>query len=386
MSSSRRRGRWITALALVSGLAQAAATDKFPTPLPNDADLSVRKLPAEYPQGWAFLAYSNEKFELRDVGSDERTVEGHLPGHESATLLVSTKRPELYVADTVWARGNRGQRTDFITIYDKQTLLPVGEVVLPGAKRALVVPMQGMFSFAADEQLATVFNFTPAASVTVVDLVQRKVLSEIEIPGCSLAYPSGPRGFATLCAGGTLLNVQLNAKGEVASRKESEPFNQLDTDPLFTASTVANGIRYFPSLHGRIQPLDLRGAEAKVLPDWSLVSAAEAAANWRPSGLQLITSGDDGRLYVIMQSNAHEGTHKDGGSEVWVFDPASRARVATIRLFRPALSIEVTHDREPLLLVAAKEQLDVYELPHGSFVRSLDTTAGPRSILIEAVR
>ncbi|MBS0420282.1 MAG: amine dehydrogenase [Proteobacteria bacterium] len=374
------------ALALAGGLAQGATIDRFPTPLPVDTGLTVRKLPAEYPKGWAFLAYSNDKFELRDVGSDERAVEGHLPGHESATLLVSNKRPELYVADTVWARGNRGPRTDFITIYDKQTLLPVGEVVLPKAKRALVVPMQGMFSFAADEQLATVFNFTPAASVTVVDLVRRKVLSEVAIPGCTLAFPSGPRGFATLCGNGTLLNVQLDAKGSLASQTESAPFNLLDEDPLFTTSAVANGIRYFPSFFGRIQPLDLRGAEAKILPDWSLVSPEEAAANWRPSGNQLITSGDDGRLYVIMQPNAHEGTHKDAGTEVWVFDPASRTRVARIRLVRPASSIEVTHDREPLLLVASREKLDVYELPHGSFVRSLDMTGGHRSVLIEAVR
>src|SRR5262249_39718966 len=154
-------------------------------------------LPAEYPRSWAFLAYANDKFEIRDVGDDDRAVKGQLPGHESATLLVGTHRPELYVADTVWSRGNRGTRTDYITVYDKRTLLPSGEIVLPGAKRALIEPLEGMFSFADDEHLALVFNFTPAASITVVDLAQRKVLNEVKIPGCSLAYATGKRGFSS---------------------------------------------------------------------------------------------------------------------------------------------------------------------------------------------
>jgi methylamine dehydrogenase heavy chain len=219
-----------------------SAAEEFPTPLPNDSELKVNTLPAQYPRGWVFLAYANEKFEIRDVGSDARTVAGQLPGFESATLLVSTRRPEIYVADTVWARGNRGTRTDFITIYDKRTLAPSGEIVLPGAKRALIVPMQGMFAFADEERLALVFNFTPAMSVTVVDLQQRKVLSEVETPGCSLVYPTGRRGFSSLCASGTLLSVQLDATGQVASRHESAAFNKLDTDPLLTTSVQLNGL------------------------------------------------------------------------------------------------------------------------------------------------
>jgi methylamine dehydrogenase heavy chain len=382
----------ITVLAATAGIVgmtvwmRADAADTFPTPLPNDSELKVNTLPAQYPKGWAFLAYANDKFEIRDVGSDARTVEGQLPGFESATLLVGTRRPELYVADTVWARGNHGTRTDFITIYDKRTLTVSGEVVLPGAKRGLIVPMQGMFAFADEERLALVFNFTPAMSVTVVDLEKRKVLSEVETPGCSLVYPTGRRGFSSLCASGTLLSVQLDAQGHVASRRESSPFNKLDTDPLLTSAAQVDGVSYFPSLLGRIQPLDLRDEEAKILPDWPLVPASEAAESWRPSGLQLIAASDDGHLYVLMQRDAHEGTHKDPGTEVWVYDPQTRARVQRLRLVRPGTSIAVTHEEEPKLLVAASDQLDVYSLPQGALVRSLDAAARRGGMLIEAVK
>ncbi len=379
------KGVALALLGAASGM-PASAAEEFPTPLPNDSDLKVNTLPAQYPKGWAFLAYANDKFEIRDVGSDARAVEGQLPGFESATLLVGSRRPELYVADTVWARGNHGTRTDFITIYDKRTLTPSGEVVLPGTKRALVVPMQGMFAFADEERLALVFNFTPAMSVTVVDLEQRKVLSEVETPGCSLVYPTGRRGFSSLCASGTLLSVQLDAQGRVASRHESAVFNKLDTDPLLTTSAEVNGVNYFPSLLGRIQPIDLRGEEPKILPDWPLVPPSEAAENWRPSGLQQITGSDDGHLYVLMQRDAHEGTHKDPGNEVWVYDPQTHARLERLRLVRPGTSIEVTHEQEPNLLVAATDQLDVYSLPHGALVRSLDAAARRGGMLIEAVK
>ena len=376
------------ALASVAVLSAPAATGaaRYPQPLANDSDLKVLSLPSEYPRGWAFLAYANDKFEIRDVGNDDRAVEGQLPGHESATLLVGTHRPELYVADTVWSRGNRGIRTDYITIYDKRTLLPTGEIVLPGARRALVVPMQNMFSFADDEHLALVYNFTPAASVTVVDLVQRKVLSEVKIPGCSLAYPTGTRGFSAFCSSGTLLSVQLDAKGGVKNRAESPVFNNLDADPLFTASAVIGGVRYFPSFHGRVQPIDLSTDEPKILADWPLVPPEDEKSNWRPSGLQVAASGDDGRLYIMMQPNGHEGSHKEPGTEVWVFDPQSHARVGRLRLARPGISIEVTHDVNPLLLVATNEQLDVYALPHGSLVRSLDAAALRGGMLLEAVK
>ena len=320
------------------------------------------------------------------MGSDSREVKGQLQAHDSATLLVPDKRPEIYVADTVWSRGARGTRTDFITIYDTQTLNPIGEIVLPGTKRALITAMEGLIAFTDEQRMALVFNFTPASSVTVVDLIKRQPLGEVEIPGCSLVYPSGARGFSTLCASGTLLTVKLDANGAVASRSESKAFNPLDTDPLFTASTMLAGVRYFPSLGGRVQPIDMKGDDIKILADWPLVSGADAAAHWRPSGWQLIASDEQKLLYVLMQADAHEGTHKDPANEVWVFNAATKARVKRLRLVRPGSSIALTHAAEQLLLVQAGERLDVYDPQTGSLVRSLDLPGFHTRMQIEPVR
>ena len=371
---------------VLAGFGAAADTVEFPNPLPAETIPKVERLPEHYPTTWSFLNYAGDRIELRNVGADSREVRGQLQAHDSATLLVSAKRPEIYVADTVWSRGVRGVRTDFITIYDAQSFEPTGEIVLPGAKRALITAMEGLIAFTDEQRMALVFNFTPASSVTVVDLVKRRTLGEIEIPGCSLVYPSGTRGFATLCASGTLLTVKLDAGGAVAGRSESKPFNLLDTDPLFTATTTLGGVRYFPSLGGRVQPIDLHGDEPKILPAWRLETDAEAAAQWRPSGWQLIASDEQKLLYVLMQAEAHEGTHKDPANEVWVYNAASKTRVRRLRLVRPGSSIALTHAPEPSLLVQAGERLDVYDPITGSLLRSLDLPGFHTRMQIEPVR
>jgi methylamine dehydrogenase heavy chain len=344
---------------------------EFPTPLPAETIPNVVTLPEKYPQTWALFNFSSDRIELRNVGDDGREIKGQLQSRDSATLLVSSKRPEIYVADTVWSRNTRGTRTDYITIYDTKTLNAVGEIVLP-TKRGLITAMEGMFAFTDEERMALVFNFTPASSVTIVDLVKRKVLGQVDIPGCSLVYPSGVRGFSTLCASGTLLSVQVGADGKVTGRSESKPFNVIDTDPLFTWSASLAGVRYFPTMLGSIQPIDMKSDAVTVLPQWPLLTAAEVAAHWRPCGWQPITGDGEHLLYVLMQPDAREGTYKDPGTEVWVYDAATKARVKKLRLVRPGSSIALTHSAEPLLLVQGGDRADVYDPKTGSLLRSLN--------------
>jgi hypothetical protein len=104
-----------------------------------------------------------------------------------------------------------------------------------------------------------------------------------------------------------------------------------------------------------------------VLPDWPLVTAADAGGHWRPSGWQIVASDEQKLLYVLMQPGAHEGTHKDPATEVWVYNVATKTRVKRLRLVRPGSSISLTHGAEPLLLVQAGERLDVYEPQGGAW-------------------
>ena len=380
--------RILLALGLVvlsAGVPSLSGAVDYPTPLAPDAGGQLAKLPAQYPADWAFLNFPYARIEIRDIGSDRHETRGELAARDSTVFLLATQRPEIYTLDTVWSRGVRGDRTDFITIYDTSTLNVTGEIVLP-TKRALVSPMSGTFVFTDHERLGLVFNFTPASSVTVVDLVKRKVLGQVDIPGCSLLYPTGERGFSTLCGSGNLLSVRLGADGKALGHSETSKFNDLDKDPLFTEAASIGAVSYFPSMLGHVQPIDLGGEEPKLLPAWSLVTAEDVAGNWRPSGWQTIASDEHGQLYVLMQPNAHEGSHKDPAAEVWVFDVQTQKRVRRMRLVRPASTLAMSHGAQPLMLAQTDNGLDVYDPATGALLRRLGIEGLSNHMLVKTVR
>ncbi len=363
----------IALIALIGSLSLGARAELAPEPTPN-----VKTLTASYPDRWMFVHDMNfpslvaGRVVIIDPGAETHHYKGAIGAGQMATFRAARTRPELYVAESFYARGIDGARTDVLTIYDKATLKKTGEVILPGGKRGQFVTQKASFALTNDERFGLVFNFTPAASVTVVDLVGRKVLGEIPMPGCALLYPTGAHGFSSLCGNGTLVSFALDGAGKVADRKVSAPFNDIDNDALFMKTAVIDGIAYFPTFTGNVRPIDLSGKFAEVQDAWPLVSAAERQSNWRPGGWQVVTGDKAGRLYVLMHENGHEGSHKDGGSEVWVFDPKTRARVARIPLKTWGISIEATSSTPAYLVVVnAEMDLDVYDAASGAWLRGI---------------
>ena len=179
----------------------------------------IRTLPVPYPAHWvlvhdgAFLHMSDGKVIVLDADATTQPAQykGMINNAFMGQFAIAAKRRELLVAETFFARGQRGERTDVLTIYDQAKLAPVGEVVLPGGKRFSGMPERHGLQLIDDERLALVFNLTPATSVSVVDLEQRTLLGELPIPGCALIYPTGKRGFSSLCGDGAMLSLQLDA-------------------------------------------------------------------------------------------------------------------------------------------------------------------------------
>lgn len=356
--------------------AQAGAADA-PAPLAAEKTPNVLTLPAQYPTHWIFTN-NYQGAEIIDIDAhDPGHVRGQMHGGQFPNLQVAHTRPESYLAETFYSRGTRGTRTDVVTIYDNATLAPVGEIVLTGSYRYLSSPQPNAFQLSGDESLAFLFGFTPAAYIKILDLKGRRMLSEIPIPGCALAYPTGARGFSTLCNDGTMLSITLDDKGQVASQTATKAFNDLTDNPLFNQPAMVGSVAYFASLKGQVQPVDLAGPVARVLDPWPLLTPVEAKAGWRPSGWQLAATDAAGRLYVIMQPNAKDGSHKEGGPEVWVYDMKTKARVATIKLRIPADSISISGGDHPVLMAGGMELakgaafIDTYDLATGAHVNTL---------------
>ena len=258
------------------------------------------------------------------------------------------------VGTTYFSRGSRGTRTDVVEFNDNSTLKATHEIVLP-PKRAMTSPTYFNLAYSADSHFVYVSYITPAASFGVLDPAKNTVIDEIDTAGCVLVIPSGPNRVSSICESGKLLTVTLDAQGHEASRAFSETFFDPDRDPIFAQGVPMTDGYAFLSFLGDVHEVDFSGAQPVFHKPWSLVSTAEKG-RWRPGGYQVgAIHRHLNKLYVPMHQGG-EGSHKDGGTEIWVFDMSTHERVARWPLAQQklatVLAIQVSQDDKPLLFAA----------------------------------
>jgi methylamine dehydrogenase heavy chain len=352
--------------------------------LPAEKTGIVRTLPVPYPPHWvlvhdgAFLHMSDGKVVVLDA--DATTGPAQYKGMINNTFMgsftTSGKRRELYVSESFHSRGHRGERTDVLTIYDQSTLAPVGEVVMPGGKRFNGLPEPHALQVVGDDRFLLSFNFNPGTSVWVVDLEKRVIASEVPTPGCALMYPTGKRGFSSLCADGAFLSVQLDESGKPVKQVRGKPPLDVEADPLFERPASHAGMSWFPTYEGMVLPVDFRGDVAKPGKAWSLLSKEERAEGWRPGGMQFLGTDAAGKAFILFHSGGDNASHQDPGTEAWVFDMKAKKRERRIALKHPAISLMLTQDEKPLMVTIGNTEngafvLDVYDALGGEWLRSL---------------
>lgn len=340
-----------------------------PEPLPI-----YESLPSELPDSVLFAHDANfealvaGRVVALDLAKKTRRYLGAMDAAQFASFIQSTSKPELYVSETHYSRTTRGERTDVISIYDKETLKQTGEILLPGGKRGQVVSHRYTLRLVDNDRFLLVFNFTPAASVSVIDTNSRKIVEEVQIPGCALIYPTGKRGFSSLCSNGAMYTAQLDAQGKLSEQKKLLPLFDVDQDPLFDKPVFHKGKAYFPSYQGMVHEIDLSNNNPQDLGGWPLLNEKEKEHNWRPGGWQIATMDDGGNLYVLMHKDGKDGSHKSGGPEVWVYNTKTKKRSQKIKLKNWGVSIEVTRGKKPLLAVTNGDmQIDVYNAGNGQW-------------------
>ena len=330
-----------------------------PPPLPAE-ELTVEQLGPQSPH-WAYVvdeAFQNEidsRVYLLDGDSYRRLGQigaGFYPG-----AILSPDGKTTAVATTYFSRGTRGERTDVVEFTDNATLEVTGEIVLP-PKRALTLPTIFNLAYSSDERFLYVAYITPAASFGVLDPARRKVLGEIDTAGCVLVIPWGRNRVSSLCESGRLLTVELDDRGHETSRFLSQPFFDADKDPVFVQGIPTPKGYEFISFLGEVHNVDFTDGRPVAAAPWSLVGAPERG-RWRPGGVQIAALHRAlGRLYVPMHRGG-EGSHKDGGTEIWVFDDAHHVRIARWRVpskqLGAVIAVQVTQDEHPLLFAATDD-------------------------------
>ncbi|MGI9294337.1 MAG: amine dehydrogenase large subunit, partial [Pseudomonadales bacterium] len=245
------------------------------------------------------------------------------------------------------------------------------ELVWP-TERLQALPRRYAMAVSGDQKLLFAANLNPATSFSVVNLDTQEIIDTIATPGCVLTFPTGPRSVSSLCNNGGMLTTVVDESGKTKSQTRLEPFFDTDKTPIFERPAIIDGMAYFPSFTGDMHTINLQGEVAQYVEKWSLVSDSERKANWRPSGLQLIDTDDEGLVYLIMQPDGAEGTHSHGGTQVWVFDVNKKQRLKIIETPNHAISIALTRGAKPKLVVTNGElKLDVFDASNGEFIQTI---------------
>lgn len=352
------------------------------TEIPVDQIPNALSLPAVYPDSWVFVYATPQMnngilgaYSIIDVVAETKEYKGLFQGAFWPSLIAPLVGSDLYVAQSFLERGSHGKRTDVLTVTDKSHLSPVAEIPLSAGKRNFLAG--NLMDITHDGKYILVLNFTPASSVMVVDLRKRQRVNEVPIPGCTSIYPSGTRGFSSLCQDGSLATFALGDKGQVLHENHSAPFNDIDHDVLYMNPATTGGITYFVTEKGNVRAVEMAESEVKIYPTWPLMTPEQAADGWRTSDGVLVAADSNGRLYVrVYRETGYDKQQKDN-TEVWVFDVSLHKRVSRIPLKNGGSSIDITRGKRPYLVVVAGsdpsvgESLDVYDASTGGFVRTI---------------
>jgi methylamine dehydrogenase heavy chain len=266
---------------------------------------------------------------LRVFDANTGKLLGMIATGYAGNFALSAKADEVYVATTHLSRGGRGDRTDLLEVWDTTTLDFKYEVILP-PKRAQTLNYRGLVHSTANGRFVLVQNATPATSVTIVDLVERKVAGEIATPGCWGTWPAASHAtrFSMLCGDGKVATVTLDGAGQVADRKLSEKLFDADADAWFHSAEQLGDRYFFMSFNGILTELDLGGDVAVVKATRGLVGAADRKLGWRPGGYQAFAVHPSGRWAVVaMHDKGREGSHKTPAKQLWTFDLDSGKRI-----------------------------------------------------------
>lgn len=290
-------------------------------------------------------------------------------------------RKEFYAAESYYSRGVHGDRTDLLTIYDFENLSPIAEVEIP--KKITIVPLRTYIQLMGDGRHVGIFNMTPAASVTIVDIVDRSLVGEISTPGCALIMAVGNNDFLMICGDGTMQLVQLDDDGNESNRVRSSKFFSIEDDPVFDRPVPFNGGWVLVSHLGQIFHVTVDGDDINISDAWSMISEEDAEEEWRPGGGQLKSVHEGTGLLYILVHQGEEYTHQDPGTEVWVFNLAAQRRIARIELEVETSNIMVTQESEPKLIVSDEEGgLHIYDALKLSLDRTIEDP-GPGPFLIQ---
>jgi len=317
--------------------------------------------------------------------ADDGEMQGLISHSWYMTAIVTLpSRREAYLVDSYYSRGVGGDRTDVLTVVDMTDLTTKAEIELP--PKAAALRFRQHIGLLGDERHVVVFNMTPAMSVSVVDVVDRRFIGEISTAGCAIVMPVEQRGFLMICGDGTLQLIRLGADGRETERLRSRPFFEVEKDPVFDRVAYDGSGWILVSYDGRVWQVGVDAKGITIGEPWSLLNDEDKAGGgdeqWRPGGEQPFTMHRESRLLYALMHKGKVDTPDAEGTELWVFDITRRKRVA-----RLVLPVETTHvlasqETRPRLYLCDKDgKLHVYDGYRLKLLRTIEEPGASGGLL-----
>lgn len=294
-----------------------------------------------------------------------------------------------YVAETIWSKVNRGTRQDLVSVYDSKTLKLISEIPTPG--RLIVGGFTTNFVLTDDGKTAYDYNFDPASSVNIIDMVKRKFVRAVELPGCAGMIPNPGVGFSSLCADGTIATVAI--KGATQDITRTEPFFDAAADPIFSNTVYDRkkkqvvmvsytGLIRTASIGGKVEvsaPFSIQEAGGMKPADVKPLDIA-----WYPGGMQPIAlHRPSGTLWVLMHKGEY-WSHKEGAEEIWGVDLATKKLVKRIPVEGEPGNIQITQDDAAMIMVNSyKGKALVIDSKTGEVKHEIENAGGGLITVVE---
>lgn len=362
MKNFKKKITFMSLLSAMSFAIQGHCSEQYPYER-LDSSVTIKQDMADrvFLMDSVFMHLTESRLNVFDVKTGKFL--GMVPTSFNGHAKVDVKRKKIYVMTTYYDRVTRGNRSDVVEIWDADSLSFEKEIKIP-PKRAQALNYKNIIQQTTDGKFLLIQNATPAMSVSVVNLDRGLFVNEITATaGCWSVnnIANKPNGFFSICGDGSILVIELDKDGNISNQIRSNAMFNPDVDPIFIVNSPFNNKYYFVSFNGNIYSAEIKENDIVIDSKWSFLDEKGIKENWKPGGYNLFDiDNSTGLLYVLMHSNAKEGSHKFPSEEIWVIDLNKKVVVSKI----PAenyLSLSVQQNKK-LLFATDASNLYIYKI------------------------
>lgn len=351
---------------LLVGALILATTASFSEVTPDTATIEILGQPTD---NW-FINRSREGAYLFDAASGDMLGLLSLTPYTPA-IAVNRNRGEVYAGESYLSRLYSGKREDVLTIYDISTLAPIAEIDIPD--KMVEVVGDTNIGLMGNGQHVSVYNLTPAQSVSVIDIKERKFVGEISTPGCGMVMPVADSSFLMVCGDGSLQLVELAKDGSEYRRTRSDIFFSVENDAVFDRAAKTREGWLLLSHTGLIYEVSANASNIDITEPWSIVANSDRGGLWRPGGTDPLTVHRATNTAFILMHQGGVDTHHEPGSELWVFDTEKQQRIMRWPLEDKWSEVLVLQTDEPRLIAATNDgELQIYNALKHVLERTID--------------